>query len=230
MKLSVLTVFVLLFNIVVAQSIDNNSLLGVPRISTNDRLNNITGTIQEGNLVYDTDIHRLFEYTNVGWQEILTAGNIYPGVVTITGPGTATVTGIPFRPSSVTFVAHVNVETLDLENDNSTGNNNDNGPNNSFGSMNGFARDDGGALPAQQVIYVGGNANSINDISRFASSTNAIGLRYGNQNGDNLGVITGQVTGFTADGFTINMVYTDGTVAGRSILDEDLVVLFTAYR
>ncbi len=227
MKLNVLTVFVLLFNIVTAQSIDNNSLLGVPRLSTNDRLNNITGTIQEGNLVYDTDIHRLFEYTNTGWQEILTAGNIYPGVFTITGPGIAKVTGIPFRPSSVTFVAHINIESLDFEDDNSTGNNNNNGPNNSFGTMNGFARDDGGLLPVQQVIYLGASANSINDISRLASNTNAIGARYGNQNGDNLGIIRGQVTEFTNDGFIINMVYTNGTV---NIQGEDLVVLFTAYR
>lgn len=139
----------------------------------------------------------------------------------------ATVTGIPFRPSAVTFVAHINVEALNLNDDNSTGGNNNNGPNNSFGSMNGFARDDGAALPSQQVIYLGGSANSINDISRFASSTNAIGARFGNQNGDNLGIIRGQVTGFTNNGFTINMVYTNGSA---NIQGEDLVVLFTAYR
>lgn len=55
MKLFLLAFTVFLFNSVVAQ-IDSNSLLGVPRLSTNDRLNNITGTITEGNLVYDTDL------------------------------------------------------------------------------------------------------------------------------------------------------------------------------
>jgi hypothetical protein len=85
--------------------------------------------------------------------------------------------------------------------------------------MNGFARDEGASI-AHQVIYVGGHGNSINDISRFASDSHCIGLRYGNQNGNNLGITSARVTSFNADGFTLN---TDRFADG-------VVVLFTAYR
>ena len=85
--------------------------------------------------------------------------------------------------------------------------------------MAGFATNHGGTI-AQQVIYVGGNGNSINDISRYASDSRSIGIRYSNQNGDNLGLTAAQVTRFNGDGFTINV--TDHT--------ENIVVLYEAYR
>ncbi len=190
--------------------IDANSLMGLPSATTTE-INGITG-VQEGSLVYDTDVNRVYEYTATGWQEILTAGNVYVGAFQITAAGIVNVAGIPFQPTSVTFVAHANVEDFNLDSDNGTVNN-DTGIRNSFGTMNGFARQDG-ALINQQVIYVGGSGNSINDISRFASNTNAIGLRYGSQNGDSLGIITGSVTAFAANGFSINVSYwnSKGTV------------------
>jgi len=143
---------------------------------------------------------------------------VYVGALRITGTGNLTISGIPFRPSSITFAAHANVEDFNLNSDNGI-RNNERGIANSYGSMNGFARDEGGSI-AHQVIYVGGHGNSINDISRFASSNHCIGLRYGNQNGDNLGITSARVTSFNADGFTIN---TDRFADG-------IVVLFTAYR
>ena len=206
--------------------IDANSLMGIPMASTAERLA-ITG-ITEGNMVYDTDVNRLFEYTDTGWLEILTSNNTYLGVFQITGPTPSLIliSGIPFAPTSVSFVAHPNIETLNVNADNSVGNNN-NTSNNSFGTMNGFARGAGTTIDQQQVIYLGANGNSINDISRFASSNHAIGIRYGNQNGNNLGVITGEVTEFTSNGFEIVITYTNGS---QNISGEDLVVLFTAYR
>ena len=207
-----------------AAQIDSNSLVGISQATTAERLA-ITG-VSEGSMIYDTDINRLFQYTNTGWLEISTPNNTYLGLFIITDPGTITITGIPFQPSSVSFVAHPNIETLNVNADNGVGNNN-NTSNNSFGTMNGFARNDGANI-TQQVIYLGANGNSINDISRFASSSNAIGIRYGNQNGDNLGVISGAVTSFTTDGFIINVTYTDP--GGVDVTNEDLVVLFTAYQ
>ncbi len=224
MRYLLLTIFIFSSGLAFSQ-IEANQLMGLPSVTTTER-NSITGIIAEGNLVYDSDINRVFEYTDTGWQEILTAGSTATvGVFTITGPGNITVNGLPFRPSSVSFVAHPNIENLNVNADNSVGNNN-NTSNNSFGTMNGFARSDAGTI-VQQVIYLGSSGNSINDISRFASNTNSIGIRYGNQNGDNLGVVTGSVTSFTANGFTINATFTNGS---QNIQSEDLVVLFTAYR
>jgi len=218
--------------------VDANTLMGIPILSTNDRLNNITGTIQEGNMVYDSDFNRLFEYTNTGWQEILTAGSVtYPGVVRISAAGTITVTGLPFRPSSVSFVAHANVEDFNLNSDNGSVDN-DRGIRNSFGTANGFARNDSGTI-VQQCIYIGSHGNSINDISKFASNTSCLGVRYGDQNGLFLGSIVASVTSFTADGFILNATYTNGSVTNTNvnpdvlpadINNEALVVLFTAYR
>lgn len=164
---------------------------------------------------------------------------VYNGFFTISSAGNVVVTGVPFQPSEVTFVAHANVESLNLDSDNGTGNN-DRGIDNSFGTMNGFVRDDSGTI-TQQVIYVGGHGNSINDISRYASSSNCIGVRYGDQNGADLGKIIASFGAFTADGFTLNVTYTNGTITVNNgnalvdvqptdILNEGLVVLFTAYK
>jgi len=164
---------------------------------------------------------------------------VYNGFFIISSSGNQVISGIPFQPSQVTFVAHANVENLNIDSDNGTGNN-DRGIDNSFGTMKGFVRDDSGTI-TQQVIYVGGHGNSINDISRYASSSNCIGVRYGDQNGADLGKITASFGTFTASGFTLNVTYVNGTITvnnGNSLVDvqptdvlnEGLVVLFTAYK
>ncbi len=219
----ILFAFSFFLSVSIFSQVDAGGLLGVLSVTTAER-NAITGTITEGSLVYDSDVNRVYEFTDTGWQEILTAGsNTYLGVFIITSPGVVTVGGLPFRPSSVSFVAHPNIETLNVNADNGV-DNNINTSDNSFGTMNGFARNDSGTI-VQQVIYLGGSGNSINDISRFASNANAIGVRYGDRNGDNLGVITGSVTGFLANGFRLT-----ATFSNVDIQSEDLVVLFTAYR
>ena len=142
----------------------------------------------------------------------------YVGQFIITATGAQTISGLPFEPSSITFVAHANVETLNLDSDNGVGDNNT-GLANSFGTMNGFARNDSGTT-TQQVIYVGGSGNSINDISRYASSSNCIGIRYGNQNGNALGRTLASLSSFDTTGFTINV----------STKADNVVVLYTAYK
>lgn len=164
---------------------------------------------------------------------------VYTGTFIISAEGTLTVTGIPFEPSLVTFVANANVESLNIDSDNGVGNN-DRGINNSFGTMNGFARNTDATL-VQQSMYSGGHGNSINDNSRYASSSNCIGVRYGDQNGSSLGKIEGAFGAFTADGFTITVDYTDGVVTTNSsnpllnvqpsdVNSEALLVIFTAYK
>ncbi len=194
----------------------------------------------EGDTWFDTSGTTAVTRTYDGTDWIANRANVYNGFFIITGSGVTTVSTIPFEPSQVTFVAHANVESLDLNSDNGIGNNT-RGINNSFGTMNGFARRNTDNSITQQVIYVGGHGNSINDISRFSSSSNCIGIRYGDQNGTNLGVITANLTSFTANGFTLNATYTNGTITNNStnpvirvqpndVQNEDVVVLFTAYR
>ena len=143
---------------------------------------------------------------------------VWMGAIRITSSGTMDVTGIPFQPTSISFSAHANVENFNLDSDNGT-RNNDSGISNAFGTMNGFVQDTGSGLN-QQVIYVGGSGNSINDISRFASNSHCIGLRYSNQNGDKLGLTRARVTQMNSDGFRL---ITDNYA-------EDVVILYQAYR
>jgi hypothetical protein len=105
--------------------------------------------------------------------------------------------------------------------------------------MNGFANASTDPI-VQQVIYVGGSGASINSIGWFSSSTHCIGVRYGNQNAENLGIIKGALS-FTdtttgaaiADGFDIAVTY---DITGLSAFNrnrlraEKLVVLYTAYK
>lgn len=145
---------------------------------------------------------------------------VYTGkfLITLNGTGTLNVTGLPFEPKSITFSAYANVETENLDADNGVGNNNS-GIANAYGSMSGYAQNNSGTID-QQVIYVGGSGNSINDISRYASSLRCIGVRYSNQNGDALGRTTAALTSFNPDGFTLNV----------NNAADGLLVLYTAYR
>jgi len=216
---------VVLFNISnLFSQIDADALVGLSSANTIDRLA-ITG-VREGSLIYDTDLNRVFQYTNTGWLEFQTERNVYLGVFEITGPAPATIniTEVPFNPTQVSFVAHANVDALILNTDNGVGNNNG-GIANAFGSMNGFARLNTNNTITQQTIYVGGSGNSINDISRSSSNSHCIGLRYSNQNGDQVGLIRASLTQFTSTGFDLAVTYAAGTPA-----TERVVVLYTAYR
>ena len=142
--------------------------------------------------------------------------------------GNIDISTIPFQPRQITFTAYANVEAYNLDNDNEVGNN-VNRVENVFGSMKGFARDDGGATPTQQIIYVGGSGNSINDISRYASDSHCIGVRYADQNGSTsasqYGITSARLTSFNVDGFSLNV---DSYVDDGD--DEGLVVIYEAYR
>ena len=215
----------------------------VPRLTTLQR-NSITNPAK-GLLVFNTTLN-LFEYNSgtpatPSWiaintdptivstdsGNILTSGSdsgaylgptVYIGSFIINKTGTKTISGLPFKPSSIKFSAHANVEGYDLNTDNNVGDNNG-GYQNAFGTSIGYATNNSGSIN-QQVIYIGGSGNSINDISRYASSSKAIGIRYSNQNGDNLGLTAASVTSFNADGFTIN-------VTNRK---DNILVIYEAYR
>jgi len=195
---------------------------------------------QTGHIIHNSTTNTLWYYDGTNWIETSkVVPTVYTGFFMINANGNQAITGLPFKPSQITFVAHANVESLTLDSDNGTGDN-DRGIDNSFGTMNGFARDDSGTT-TQQVIYVGSHGNSVNDISRYASSLNRIGVRYGDQNGNDLGKITASFTSFDTNGFTVNVTYTNGTITVNSadplrdvqptdVLNEGLVVLYTAYK
>lgn len=190
-------------------------------------------------LVYNIDENIIYEYTNQGWLKLLTASNVYVGAFQINGAGT-TVNDIPFRPSQIIFKANANVESENIDTDNGTGDNY-RGIDNSFGTMNGLARKNIDNTISQQSIYCGGHVNSINDIARYASNSNCIGVRFGDQNGFRLGKIEAALTAFNNDGFSLNVIYTTGEVTvnkNNTLIDvqpsdinnEGLLVLFTAYK
>lgn len=239
-KKTTLTLIILLsFAFAKAQTTNTDLLVTIQRASQVEIDAYNTVDLEVGMLVYNTDVQRIFEYTNSGFLELLTAPNVYTGSFIISGEGTTTITGIPFRASQVTFVANANVESANIDSDNGTGNN-DRGIANSFGTMNGFARNNGASI-VQQAMYSGAHGNSVNDNSRYASDSNCIGVRYGDQNGSSLGKIEGELTSFTLDGFVITVEYTDGVITvnnGNPLLNiqpddvnnEALLVLFTAYK
>lgn len=175
-------------------------------------MNNISNPT-EGSLVYNTTDKSIYHRTNNEWVSLNKQGQTYIGHFIITATGNKIITGLPFEPSQISFQAYANIESENINADNQVGNNNT-GLANSFGSMTGYARG-----TTQQVVYVGGSGNSINDISRYASSTHCIAIRYGNQNGDSLGVTSASFTSFNADGFTLN-------VDSKA---DNLVVIYTAY-
>lgn len=141
---------------------------------------------------------------------------VYHGYFIISAAGSKVITGIPFKPSSIVFTANPNIDNANLDSDNIS--NNLNTADNVFGSMNGFAQLD--TTIQQQVSFVGGSANSINDITRFASSSNCIGIRYANQNGNSLGKTLANLVSFDNAGYTLNVSeYTDS-----------VLVMYTAYR
>ncbi len=238
-----------LFLLFISVSVNSQVFPGTPvsgfPSGTTAQINAVSNPV-EGTIAYSTDEKIFYYYDGTNWISLNSSSGVYVGSFIINAPGgtattsfTTQVTGIPFRPSQVTFTAFANVERFGLNNDNQTSNN-DQGIANSFGSMQGFARNDGTLPITQNVIYVGGSGNSINDISRYSSNTQCIGIRYGNQNGDNLGVLSGVLntfdfnSGTSTGGFTFNITYTIGTTgnAGRNddILNESLVVFYTAYR
>lgn len=184
---------------------------------TNGKLGKITDD-QKLTLDTNNNIIYLEDGDSVNLLKTITGPRFYAGKFQITTTGNITISGLPFQPTTITFVGYANIENYNINSDNGVGNNNT-GIANSYGYMKGFARNDGATI-SQQVICSGGSGNSINDISRYASDSHCIGIRYGNQNGDNLGITSAILTTFNSNGFTLNVdSFADG-----------LVILFEAHR
>ncbi|MEO9661806.1 MAG: hypothetical protein ABJG16_11390 [Maribacter dokdonensis] len=208
LKNYILYSIIFLTGVIANAQLESGLLLGLTNATTADI--NATTDAAKGSLVFNTDTNQVYVFDGTSWNQ-MGKKTTYTGTFRISGSGTLSVSGIPFQPTSVSFVAYANVEDFNIDSDNGT-RNNETGLPNAYGSMKGFARDDNGSI-TEQVIFNGGSGNSINDISRYASDSHSIGVRYANQNGDKLGLTTATVTAFTSTGFTLNTDnYADGVV------------------
>ena len=214
----------------------------VPRLTTSQR--NSISSPAKGLLIFNTDTNKFDfnsgSFTAPIWTDInanptvssdsgnlISAGSdsgsylgstTYMGKFIITGTGNQTISGLPFSPKQIKFTAYANVETYNLNSDNGVGNNNSSYQN-TFGSMTGYATNYSSIID-QQVIFIGGSGNSINDISRYGSSSNCIGIRYCNQHADSLGLTAASLTSFNTNGFSLNI----------SNHTENIVVIYEAFR
>ena len=243
--------FLLLVHVSIAQTVEVIDKKGTIKTIRNNQVTVATtepNTPIEGDIWIDTTSSITKIYDGSNWHVINepnTSNSVFAGAFKILAPGGASsttisraISNLPFLPSQITFVAHTNIQSLSENGSNSDGPNSDT-INNTFGSMNGSVRSDANSNPNQRVIFIGGNGNSINDISRYSSNSHCIGLRYTNQNGFNLGIINASLTSFDTNaansyGFTLSVNYilgTDGTTAENSnILSQSVMVLFTAYK
>lgn len=208
-----------------SEKLDVNGRLRIRDIQTNAAdLNILTttsnGVVQKKPLLAAEANNQLALGANGG---VYQGPTVYVGFFIITTTGNQTITGLPFQPSQITFVAHANIESFGIDEDNGIASNSGNNRNeigNAFGSMNGFARNNNGTI-TQGVIYVGGSGASINDISRYSSNTNCIGIRYSNNNGDAFGRTLASLVSFnTTNSFTINV----------STRADNVLVFYTAYK
>ncbi len=226
-----------------SQVLPGTPVSGFPKATTSE----ITAlNPPEAFIAFSTDEKIFYYYDGTNWNPLISSPTIYVGSFIINAPGGSTttsfttqVTGLPFKPSQVTFITHANIESFGLNDPGSAGTNT-NTLQNAFGTSHGYARDDGNPTPTQGTIFVGGSGSSINSISRYSSNSQCIGVRFSNNNANNLGVISGVLNTFDFDsvtstgGFSFNITYTIGTTGNNNrnddVLNENLVVFYTAYR
>jgi len=144
---------------------------------TDTEMNNIANPTA-GSYAFNTSVNTMFFFNGTNWVELAARdAYVYVGHFIISSTGPKSIDKLPFKPTSVTFTAHANIETVDPSIDSNNGtSNNDNTIASSFGSMNGYARAETNNAISQSIIYVG-----------------------------KLGVTSASLTAFTNDGFTINV-------------------------
>ncbi len=217
-----ITLFLICFCFTISANaqISGDLLLGLVQATTAE-MSTITNPI-EGSLIYNSDEEKMYLNTASGFKGIPSADDVsvgfFVGTLQISGTGDVIVSGLPFQPSSITFTAYANIAGPTVNEDNGVADNN-NTAINVHGSMKGFARNNG-ATTTEQVIFNGASGASVNDISRYASSSYSIGIRYADNNGDSLGLTTASISSFNTDGFTLN---TDNFTGG-------ILVIYEAYR
>ena len=243
LKLNIL--FLFLVSNIYAQEVrltDNKGTLKTVRNTRVTKSNRTPPEPIEGDVWINsnTSVIKIYDASNALFVTISSPAvpAVYTGSFIITTPNDnrntfkQKIPNLPFLPSQITFVAYTNIESFPTSGDNQD-KGNSNTIQNTAGSMNGFVRNDGTTNFLQQVIFIAAHGNSINDISRYASNEHCLGLRYTNQNGENLGIINAALTSFDTDdtsfGFTLEVNYTKGN-GNNDIFDENLIVFYTAHK
>lgn len=135
----------------------------------------------------------------------------FVGQFEITGATSISVTAPSFQPSSIKFDIHANggknVSTVGGSGSNVS---------NSASNATGFARNDG----TRQCAGNSASGDSINEVRRFSTNSNAILLEYSGQDGGNVGTLRADVTSFDTDGFTVDV----------TSYQQNEVIIYTAYR
>ncbi len=169
-------------------------------------------------MVWDNTKDSTSELTSTEWNNHVadqksraTTPVSFPGSFEVTGTETVTVTAPGFTPSSVKFDIHANSG----QNVSGSGSGGDI-VSNSASHMTGFARDDG----TRQAIGNSASGNSIDNVRRFSTNSNAILMEYSSQGGANIGTLRGDVTSFDSDGFTVD--FTSHA--------QNEVVIYTAFK
>lgn len=146
----------------------------------------------------------------------------YVGSFVINALGAQTISGLPFQPDMVQFTGYANVENFGINASGGTAN--AVSPNNYQGGFFGLARKNTNGTIGQRVIHSGGSGRSINNVSRYSSTTECIAVRYADQNGNtnanSFGRTRASLTAFTADGFRINV----------NEFTDPIVIIYVAYR
>lgn len=216
-KFPTLLLFFLLVTIESGYSqLDPYSIMGMTTATSKEIL--ATKEAPVGAMIYGTDTQLTYQFNGSEWKILGTAPKVHFGSILLDSTGDISVSGLPFKPSQILFTAYANIDARNLNDDNSTGRNNDRTKENYHAGADGYARMTAGTIE-QQTISVGGSANSINDISRYASDSHCIGIRYANQNGDFLGLTTATLKQFNRDGFTLTV----------DNLADNLLILYQAY-
>ncbi len=236
--------FLLIATISYAQEVSVTDAKGTIKTVRNNRVameTNAPNMPIEGDIWINPSTSTTKIYSGTDWFEIGGGGSsssalsVYTGSFTITRSSRNNfqlpITGLPFVPSQITFVAHMNVPDL------SQNNSNENPSNmasiwNAVGTMHGFVRKNGTSNKVQSVLFSGIHGYNPDDISLFSSNQHCIGLRYTNNQGINVGIIKGSLRSFDSNGnnfgFTIQVEYVRGS--NNDVFNQDLEVFYTAYK
>lgn len=143
------------------------------------------------------------------------AGGLHVGYFDVTKNETKSIIGLGFKPKNIHFNGQVIGGTIGAGVDRGDGSGGS--VNNYAGGSHGFAGDNNGTV-VQAVLHSGGSGNSINSTSHYASSSYCYAIRYADQDGGKLGLMTISLDSFDSDGFTI-------TISGYQ---QDESVIFAA--
>ncbi|WP_298950745.1 hypothetical protein [uncultured Nonlabens sp.] len=205
------------------------------------------GTLVNGTMIWNTGDAGLtpagyYFYKDGVWYEVArgTTPQVFFGKFIINARGPLSITGLPFTPASIEFLAVNRVQNYDETY--RSGSNNSNDIRMAGGQTVGYAQAVG-AFIDQQVISSGANGSSINNIGTFSSSGHCIAAFFVNNNGEPIhdngtagggsdtesGLISASLQSFDSSGFTLNVDNYLGD-SSTGVRTNQIVVIYKAYK